>query len=52
MYKYLRHLLAILGSDLGWTTEMAVTGVGAIDNAIPEQLTNAPCAVMHMKNSL
>jgi len=36
MSKLLRHLLSFLFTEYAWTTEMAVTGVGDIDSAIPE----------------
>lgn len=34
--NWLQHLLNLLFSESGWTTEMGVTGVSDIDNAIPE----------------
>ena len=44
--NYKLWLMRLLLDEFAWNTEMAVTGVGDIDSAIPEQLTNAPFAVM------
>ena len=36
MIEWLRFLLSLFLDQRGWTTEMAVTGVSEIDEAIPE----------------